>query len=375
MQGLNIWVVVYAIGAAQAAPLALALWRHAANVRANHALAAWIAVVGLDLAVKAAFLAAPSSAWFPLYRVVGLFPFAYGALFYVYVRALTTGRGFVARDLLHMAGFALALAMELPALAGGAERHAADLALWMRHALPPTMPYYNLLLFAWGLGYVGAALVRVYRYRRALRQRRSDADRLSLRWVEMMALAQVVVWCIALLHVLLRLPGVDYYLIYGAVATWVCAVGWFSLSQPPVAEVPLPQPGVPADPRDPVPAANDDARFPEVEARLLQLMATQALYREPALTIGQLARRSGYPEYLVSVVINRRFEASFCDWINGQRIEAARARLADAGEARTILDIAYDCGFTSKSTFNAAFKRLVGQTPSAYRRSAGREAA
>lgn len=93
-----------------------------------------------------------------------------------------------------------------------------------------------------------------------------------------------------------------------------------------------------------------------------------ALYREPALTIGQLARRSGYPEYLVSAVINRRCGGTFWDYVNRLRVEAVRERLCDGADTRTLLDIAYDCGFTSKSTFNAAFKRQVGDTPSAYRR-------
>ena len=116
----------------------------------------------------------------------------------------------------------------------------------------------------------------------------------------------------------------------------------------------------------------DDARFPAVEARLAQLMdGDDALYREPALTIGQVAKRSGYPEYLVSAVINRRFGGTFWDYINRLRIEAVRVRLADRGDACTILDIAYDCGFTSKSTFNAAFKRQVGETPSDYRKRHG----
>ncbi|NUO71735.1 MAG: helix-turn-helix transcriptional regulator, partial [Frateuria sp.] len=91
------------------------------------------------------------------------------------------------------------------------------------------------------------------------------------------------------------------------------------------------------------------------------------LYLEPALTIGQVAKRSGYPEYLVSAVINRRMGGSFWEYVNRLRVEAARERLADPADARTVLDIAYACGFTSKSTFNAAFKRQVGQTPSGYR--------
>src|SRR6185312_15333461 len=124
--------------------------------------------------------------------------------------------------------------------------------------------------------------------------------------------------------------------------------------------------GAPSDAPDP-----GDVRFPAVEARLAQLMdGDDALYREPALTIGQVAKRSGYPEYLVSAVINRRFGGTFWDYINRLRVEAVRAHLADRGDARTILDIAYDCGFTSKSTFNAAFKRQLGETPSAYRKAA-----
>jgi AraC-like DNA-binding protein len=119
---------------------------------------------------------------------------------------------------------------------------------------------------------------------------------------------------------------------------------------------------------------SDDARFPAVEARLsLLMLGNDALYREPALTIGQVAKRSGYPEYLVSAVINRRFGGTFWDYINRLRVEAVRARLADHQDTRTILDIAYDCGFTSKSTFNAAFKRQIGETPSGYRKMAATE--
>ena len=124
----------------------------------------------------------------------------------------------------------------------------------------------------------------------------------------------------------------------------------------------------PQEERDPA-AVLDTSRFVEVEERLAQLMSGNApLYLEPALTIGQVAKRSGYPEYLVSAVINRRLGGSFCDYINRLRVEAVRVQLAEPSESRTILDLAYACGFTSKSTFNAAFKREVGDTPSHYRR-------
>ncbi|MGH8721832.1 MAG: helix-turn-helix transcriptional regulator, partial [Burkholderiales bacterium] len=140
---------------------------------------------------------------------------------------------------------------------------------------------------------------------------------------------------------------------------------------PPVAEAAQAPPDASAD--EPAATAGDP-RFPEVEARLMRLMEDDALYREPALTIGQVARRSGYPEYLVSAVINRRLGGNFWEWINRQRIDAARRSLADPADQRTILDIAYACGFTSKSTFNAAFKRVLHETPSAWRRRSARAA-
>lgn len=359
---MNVWVIVYAVGAVQASLLVLALWRRSANPHANRLLAAWLSIVGADLAIKAFYLAAPGPDLFVAFRLVALLPFLYGSLFYLYVRALTTGRGFAMRDVVHFAGYALVLAMTVPLLLPGSDWTTALFAQWSVDDWPPR--WFDPFLFVYSLSYVTAALVRVHRHRRRLRQQRADADRMSLRWIDALAVGQILIWCIAVASTTLRIAGIDYFLIYGAVAAWVCVVGWFSLGQPPVVRETL----TPDDSVGDSEARDDDPRFPAVEARLSQLMAQDALYRAPALTIGQLARRSGYPEYLVSAVINRRFGGNFWDYINRQRVEAAGACLADGDDERTILDIAYACGFTSKSTFNAAFKRQMTLTPSAYRR-------
>ncbi|HHA2819039.1 helix-turn-helix domain-containing protein [Stenotrophomonas maltophilia] len=359
------WTVVFAIGAAQAALLALALWRRPVNAGANRVLAVWIALIGIDLAVKAVY-------WDPSYptagkalRFVGLFPFLYGSLFYVYVSVLTEARTARWRDSVHLSGFIIVLALHagffLRGLVSAEGIHArlltgiADLE-WMR---------LNIVLYAYSLSYVIAGLLRVWRYRRGLLQRRSDADRMSLHWIDAMAISQIAIWFVATLQWLVRIPWIDYPLIYGLVAAWVFLMGYFSLTQVAVVVESVIEP----PPAQPDTASSADApRFVDVEVRLSQLMTDQQLYREPALTIGQLAKRCGYPEYLVSVVINRRFGENFCDYINRQRIEAAAAHLADGADARTILDIAYACGFTSKSTFNAAFKRRLDETPSVFRK-------
>ncbi|TCV95872.1 AraC family transcriptional regulator [Luteibacter rhizovicinus] len=360
---MTAWVFIYSAAALQAVLLALALWRRPANAQANRVLAAWVALLGLDLAVKAIYWHAPDAAWLRAYRFVGLFPLFYGSFFYLYVRALTRGQGFRIRDLLHFTGFAVLLASNADLIF--VDRATAQV-LFERLAAGGriTAPWMNIALFAYGLSYVVAALVRVHRYRRALRERRSDADRMSLYWIDAMAGFQIVIWLIALAQWLVKIPGVDYGLLFGAVAAWICVVGWCCLGQPPV--VPESIPAAPAAEDTP---ARDDARFPAVETRLARLMeGPGALYLEPALTIAQVAKRSGYPEYLVSAVINRRFGCCFWEYVNRLRIEAVRVRLADPDDSRSILDIAYASGFTSKSTFNAAFKKQTGDTPSAYRR-------
>ena len=366
------WVFVYIAAAVQAALLALALWRRPVNAGANRVLAVWIALTGADLLVKAVYWNSLSPEWFRAYRFVALFPFLYGSLFYVYVRELVEARGLRPRDGVHLLGFAVMLALNAHVLLMSDQQMQALSSRWV--AGEKTIgSWFDVPLFVYSLSYVAAALVRVHRYRRHLRERRSDADRMSLRWIDVMAGCQVVVWIIATTQWLATVPGIDYRLLFGAVAAWVCVVGWLSLNQSSVGSEPS---GEEADDARRSPVEAGDARFPAVEARLAQLMGDgDALYREPALTIAQVAKRSGYPEYLVSAVINRRFGGTFWDYINRLRVEAVRIHLADAADTRTILDVAYDCGFTSKSTFNAAFKRQVGETPSHYRKRHGQDGA
>ena len=102
--------------------LALALWRRPVNAQANRVLAGWVALIGIDLAVKAVYFDGPAPELLKAYRLVSLLPFLYGALFYLYVRALTEARALQGRDLLHMTGFAIALAVNAAAWAASSCR-------------------------------------------------------------------------------------------------------------------------------------------------------------------------------------------------------------------------------------------------------------
>lgn len=370
---MNLWMLVYAVGAAQGLMLAIALLQRQGRTAADRLLAGWMLLVAVDLAVRVWAMADPGVHTFKPMRVVSLFPFLHGSLFYLYVRSVIRGRGLGWGDMRHAFGFLIALLLIVDLLWVPPGELEAIIVDYWSGAFQGRQLAVNLGLFGWSLSYVGAAVLAIYRYRRRLLATRSDGHPGVLGWLMVMAACQCVIWVIALGQWLLPVDWLPYRMIYVAVAAWVLLVGYLSLLRPrePVAgEDPQSSAGDPESPDEASPV-EEDPRFDEVEARLRQLMEAQQIFREPALSMAALARRSGYPEYLVSAVINRRFGCPFWDYVNRHRVDAARACLQNPNDRRTALDIAYDCGFTSKSTFNAAFKRLLGRTPSALRRQTG----
>jgi AraC-like DNA-binding protein len=102
-------------------------------------------------------------------------------------------------------------------------------------------------------------------------------------------------------------------------------------------------------------------------ARAKELMAEESLYRDPDLTLAELADRLAVLPRELSEAINGQGGVNFFEFVNRKRIEHAQARLVADQQAR-VLDIALDSGFGSKSAFNAAFKRQTGTSPTEYRR-------
>jgi AraC-like DNA-binding protein len=102
--------------------------------------------------------------------------------------------------------------------------------------------------------------------------------------------------------------------------------------------------------------------------QLENYMKTEKPYTNMELTLKDLASAlDTYPHYITQV-LNTVFNQNFYDFVNTYRIEEAQKRLTDPQfKNLTILAIAYDCGFNSKSTFNRIFKQKTGFTPSEYR--------
>jgi AraC-like DNA-binding protein len=90
-------------------------------------------------------------------------------------------------------------------------------------------------------------------------------------------------------------------------------------------------------------------------------------YLNSKLTLAELSEISGINTHLLSRIINERHQQNFFNYINNFRIEEFK-KIIDREESKnlTLLAIAYEAGFNSKTTFNTAFKKITNQTPREY---------
>jgi AraC-like DNA-binding protein len=104
--------------------------------------------------------------------------------------------------------------------------------------------------------------------------------------------------------------------------------------------------------------------------RVLQALETEKVYQNPNLTIGELAEQLGIPLVHLSQVVNDKFGKNFNDLLNSYRVESFKEKLLEPDNHKyTIVALAFESGFNSKSAFNAIFKKYTGTTPSQFKAS------
>ncbi len=107
----------------------------------------------------------------------------------------------------------------------------------------------------------------------------------------------------------------------------------------------------------------------EIAKQLELLMQHQKMYLDPDCTLTKVAKVAKLPPYLVSHVVNNTLQKSFSDFVNGYRIDAIKEQLLHPENGNIkISSIAYGCGFNTLSSFNIAFKKLTGTTPSKFQK-------
>ncbi len=105
----------------------------------------------------------------------------------------------------------------------------------------------------------------------------------------------------------------------------------------------------------------------EIIGSRLQLLESEKIYRDPRMSLAFLAKRIQLPGYQLSRYFNQVLQCRFSEWLNRLRVEDVCRELARRPKAR-ILDLAQEAGYSSKAVFNEQFRRILGVSPSHYRR-------
>lgn len=221
------------------------------------------------------------------------------------------------------------------------------------------------------------ASLRIYKkYKNLSYDTLSFADSVLFKWAERFLTAFVLLIAIRVLFFILNPEWAEfgrkfwYYLSFSGLFYFISINGYhnniqsatsFRILEDPKTQDPLTKNPDPEDPTDPIP---DLETWKE---QISSLMTVQKLYEDPLLTITIVADQLGTHSKKISQIINQGFGMNFNDYINTYRIESVICKI-DAGEtsSQTIMGLAYDAGFNSKSTFNRAFKRLKNMTPKEY---------
>jgi AraC-like DNA-binding protein len=104
-------------------------------------------------------------------------------------------------------------------------------------------------------------------------------------------------------------------------------------------------------------------------SKIKHFMETEKSYMDADLTLPDLATKLEIPSHHLSRVINENFGLNFFDFINQYRIEEVKAKMARPEfDNLSLLGIAFESGFNTKSAFNRVFKKMTGSTPSEYKK-------
>lgn len=357
--------VLNLLGAAQGVLLALALLTtKAGRQTANRLLAAL--TLTISIAVSGAVLLTTNYVFaFPqLSRVHQPFVFLAAPLLFLYIRELTAReRKFDRKDFLHFIPFLLCLIYLLPYYL---KSSGAKIKILVSEYVQPEFGqwYYvrSAVLITQVLVYLVLIAVNIVRYSRSVKQGKLSRDRAVLFEVRFFVIATAVLWCaVVLRYAMETMPNL---LVPLGASLLIYAMGYLKMRRPDAESSERNELSVKKYEKSTLTSERSE-RYLD---RLVNFMEKEQPFTDGDLTIQKLAERLSIPANHLSQTINERLGQTFSDFVNSYRVEAAKRKLLDPGSRHlSVLGIAEEVGFNSKSSFNSVFKKHTNMTPSEFR--------
>lgn len=214
-------------------------------------------------------------------------------------------------------------------------------------------------------GYIIAVFITLRTFRRLYRENYSGNYHLTYKWLMQTTIIFLIGNCFVMLRGFVKDNEEVFMYLYTLSSLFVLfVISWFVLNA-------LYRPNLLAGINkylEPVKSVEKPKEEPEQLKVLLNFMQAEKPYLDDKLTLQKLSEQIQLPEKQLSVLINQYTGKHFFDFINEFRINDAKRLLKDQPQL-TVLEILYEVGFNSRSSFYTAFKKETGVTPTDYRKS------
>ncbi|MRX69124.1 Helix-turn-helix domain-containing protein [Flavobacterium resistens] len=299
-------------------------------------------------------------------------PLLQGPFLFLYTSALTNQNQHKKYNLLHFLPFIMACLILIPFFELSFEE---KLKVFQNEG----KGYENLILILYsailisGITYALLSLRKLSKHRKNISEAFSSTEKINLRWLQYLILGSSIIWLVVILFN-------DEY-IFSFVVFYLIFIGYFGIKQvgiftnqalsenkiPNISSIENIETENSSEKIKYEKSSLTNSELQLLHQKLTQIMTNEKLYKNPDLTLADLSQKLNIHSNVLSQVINSAEEKNFYDYINSQRVqEFKKLIILPENQKFTLLSVAFECGFNSKTAFNRNFKKATGLSPSEY---------
>lgn len=366
---------IFYFAGVQAAFLSITFFLKKGKILSNKIQAVWLSVLFVDLIAQGFFQSPEAAMEHPKLLLLGFgLPLLHGPFLFLYVKSITAQSRLAKSDYIHFLWFALFKLIFAPQLIMSAPE-LKEFLIYMTTEGDLVVKMMNYFITLHGLAFAYITYRQLRAHKDHVLQYYSNNGKYGLNWLRALVAMNVLIWLVVFsIHFLpyeqaKESGNVPIYLL---VSVFIFITSYFALNHPVVFAEQWEQLQAPGKTLESsqkyAKTALSEEKSSTIKKHIEEYMAEKP-WLEPELNIRDISMAIDFPIYQVSQVINDQFGSNLYMFINRYRVREVQEMLTNPElEDYSVLQVAFQCGFNSKSSFNAVFKEVTGKTPTQYKK-------
>ncbi|SIS96397.1 AraC-type DNA-binding protein [Chryseobacterium ureilyticum] len=320
-------------------------------------LAIWFLIIGIHLIFFIIFRADGFLKYPYLIGLELLLPFMHGPMLYLYIISVT-GRELSKKIWLLSGSSVLVVYLLLFQFLTLSPQNRAMVYLNNGRGYELLSDIIKILMMFSGVFYVTLSCLEVRKYKKRISEQYSNTEKINLNWVYYLISGIAFIW----IAVIIR----NDILIFSMVVLFILVAAYFGISRVGILDFPVIAVEKEADNESIKYQKNSpgDEVIQTTYKKLVERMKGEKLYKDSELNLNHVAQLLEVHPNILSQTINSMENKNFYDYINRQRIEEfKKLAVLPENQKYTILSLAFESGFNSKTSFNRNFKKYMDCSP------------